>query len=824
MLQHVRKTKLTPSLSRPALSRPEFFWTKLSGSRFHKLFWTVLTSLILSACGTPGPGGDSPSNPGQSLNCDGTEIDVIVRATSAMRSGDSASVLDWKRSLFNAVTPTPAFALQGLNEISDLSTGAISIVTLNENMEEGSYRDIVYNVKDLPSGGYRLEFCDLDGGFQPRPNLVVKASLNQTTTLYAPLHLTQGAEPIFVDVNSHYVIRELIDNIETSSELNNLLADQVSAKANLLRALYITTDAFDIAFQDSDSLAVALDRLSGDQAYSVMVSQGIDEILNNAPSPAALGNLQGDSPTIGFETCFTDSRSYHSNYFRLGAVNLLPGDSDKELGYSASVSTTVPEGEVGNVAPLYPGIERTSYLYTSFQLETLAPEIPYESEWLIYDNGNFSRSSSTYFSFFSAISGVGTPDSLPLFTDTIMSVEGNILYDRAIPSLIPFNTSGSSSIGWSQNPVYSRLYQSNTAVPSFDSEGNCELEANSSAPWLTTAYYGSAKRYQQSNASGGTFSREIVQDQRELFTWEIHGLETNNTFSESDIQGNQFGVVSYAIKLDSSDPEVRVSADTWHWSANNFSMAQTQPSSHYESFTLDRTSAIDTVFTAIAPSAGTTNRTYFAYDEEQGPSQSPITNGLVGLDGGSRAPLGHSSQSGEYLSFVQDTVDKGRGLIIASALRSSSPVFQTQPQGGDNYLLQGNAIEMASEGNVMRNISGSSLRFYAPATGQSEDCSALITLEQPVVHKFTLGSEPLPVTIEDQLTALSSACTINGAEVELTFDSLLQLNETVRLKGFMSQSDNDDATPGNLINFLWIEENGLGLVFAQKEQDLNATR
>lgn len=790
-----------------------------------KVSFTVLLVLFLSACGTPGPGGDSPTQVDNELTCNGTEIDIIVRATPGILNDRSARSFNWQQQLYQALTPAPAYALQGLAEINSLSSSDISLVELDQNGRESSYRDISYTVKKATSSGYRLEFCDADGGFQPQVNIVVKARLNQNVSLYAPVHLTQGAVPIFVDLNSHYVVSRLFEKVSSAQQLEQLISTQAAAKANLLRALYISTDAFDIKFESNDNFSQALNRLRADDAYVLMVETGLSELLNNPPEPIAKGQLQGDNPSIGFETCFTDNRRYHTSYFRIGALDILPNDSRKQLGISTAVSDILPAGTITGTQ-IYPTLSRTSYLFTPFQLETLSPELPYHSNWLSFINNNFSVNDSDYFSFFSAVRGSNNSQTGSLITDTLMTKQGNILFDRSIPAYIPFDGANTnkprSRFGWSQNPIYSRMYQANAAVPSLNNQGDCELNLDQSPSWLTSAYYGSAARYDQGENPGNGFNRNTLQDQRELYTWEVHGLNTDERFSLQSINGKSYGVISYALKLSSAAPHVGLSADIWRWDAAT-RMRQSQPSAHYQSYLLQRNSSTATQFSELPPASQNPERAYFTINENFGDNKTQIT-GLVGLDGGQQAAIGHSSQNGKYLAFVQDNDEHGRGLILASELRNSAPSFAPLAQGGTRYLLQGNAFEMNNEGNVLRNITGSKLTFYPASANSSEACNANIELKLAHLSKFTFGTEAIPVTDESTLSALSTSCQINNGEISLGFDSLLQESEKVELKGFMTDSALADNSPGNLINFIWVEENGLGLVFAQREQDLNTSR
>lgn len=790
-----------------------------------KFSFALLLSLLLSACGTPGPGGDSPTQVDSELSCEGTEIDIIVRATSGILNDRSAQGFNWQQQLYQALTPTPAYALQGLSDINSLSISDISLVELDQDSRESSYQDISYTVKKASSSGYRLEFCDADGGFQPQANIVVKARLNQNVALYAPLHLTQGAVPIFVDLNSHYVVSRLFNKVSSAQQLEQLISTQASAKANLLRALYISTDAFDINFENNDNFNQALNRLRADDAYVLMVETGLSELLNNPPEPIAKGQLQGDNPSIGFETCFTDNRRYHTSYFRIGALDVLPNDSSKQLGISTAVSDIVPAGSISG-SQIYPTLSRTSYLFTPFQLETLSPELPYHSKWLSFSNNNFRLDDSDYFSFFSAVRGNNNSQTGPLITDTVMSKQGNILFDRSIPAYIPFDSANTSKprsrFGWSQNPVYSRMYEASAAVPSLNNQGDCELKLDQSPTWLTSAYYGSASRYDQGDNPGNGFNRNALQDQRELYTWEVHGLNTDERFSLQSIAGKSYGVISYALNLSSAAPQVGLSADIWRWDAAT-RMRQSQPSAHYQSYLLQRNSSTTTQFSELAPASQNLERAYFTVKENFGNNNTQIT-GLIGLDGGQQAAIGHSSQNGKYLAFVQDNDEQGRGLILASELRNSPPSFASLAQGGTRYLLQGNAFEMYNEGNVLRNITGSSLTFYPASANSSEACNANIELNLAHLSKFTFGTEAIPVSDESTLSALSTSCQINNGEITLGFDSLLQENERVELKGFMTDSAQADSQPGNLINFIWVEDNGLGLVFAQKLQDLNTQR
>lgn len=793
----------------------------------------LISSLLIAACGTPGPGGDSPNDSTFPINCEGDSILLEVFATTAITTPSNNASNTLFNPIFNALTPQKALAdIRGLTEVNNLSQSAISVVRLDADFNDSSFRDLEYAVEALDSGGYEIVFCERPGSFQPSIDVAVKVQLGDDE-LFAPLHQTPGqTTAVRVDLNSHFVMTRLFQSIPNDEALAQLVqcpqnrecSNQAQARASLLRSLYISTDSLDLEFSADDTLAAGLLKLGNDIAYTETVDQGINEIVSPAigdelkeghfaVGARELFDLEGSIPCIG------QSEDYHSSLFRIGVTTVDPEEDNRGFGFTLDSSAPLPENEIGNAVEVYPKLNRRSDYVNSEQNELLSPQLPFRSEQLIVTQNNFRFSSDPFFNFYSGVRGFNGGSQTLSSSDTYITREGELLFDRAVPSFIPFKVDSRSTKGWSHNPTYSKLYSSNNTLPTNNSGEtgslNCARQLNADPTWLTGAYFGTANTYTQSSGDN-SFSRQNLKENHDYYSWEVHGLTTDTTFSTSDISGKTYGVIEFAVELDSRAPYITLNANTVEWDASSSNLAQTQPDAHYDSVQITRTSTTATDLTTDGiPNA---SRGYGLLREETSPDpQDAIISGLISLSG-SAPVIGHSSQNGKYLAFVENT-DNGKGLILATELRNSTPNFGSS---GTTYQLQGNSMEMGGQLNRLRNLKNSTLTINNPTPGSAQDCSARIALvwtSSAVSLDSDLG---LPPETGANRIANARTCSIDEGEISLSFTDVLENGQDLTLKGFMTPSDDESDAPGNLINLLWYEEDGLGLVFAQRQLNLNA--
>lgn len=795
----------------------------------------LLSTLLIAACGTPGPGGDSPNDSSFPINCEGDRILLEVFGTTGLTNPENNASTTLFKPIFNALTPQKALAdIRGLTEINNLGQSAISVVRLDADFNDSSFRDLEYAVSALDSGGYEIVFCETPGSFQPSIDVAVKVQIGENE-LFAPLHQTPGqTTAVRVDFNSHFVMTRLFQTIPNNEVLAKLVrcpqsrecSNQAQARANLLRRLYISTDSLDLEFSPNDTLASGLSKLSSNPAYTETVTRSIAEIVspaigNNlkdghfAVGARALFDLEGSIPCIG------QNADYHSSLFRIGMTTVDPQEQNRGLGFTLDTSATLPKNEIGNAVEVYPKLNRRSDFVNAEQNELLSPQLPFKSEQLIVTQNTFRLTSDPFFNFYSGVRGVNGGSQTASSSDTFITRQGELLFERAVPAFIPFRVGTRSSKGWSHNPAYSKLYASNNTLPKNNSgstgSANCIRQLNAAPTWLTGAYFGTANTYTQ-NSNDNAFSRQNLKENHRYFSWEVHGLTTDTNFSTNDIAGKAYGVIEFAMELDNRSPYITVNANTLKWSASSSNLAQTQPSAHYDSVQLSRASTTMTSRTSIGtPNA---NRGYGLLREETSSNaQDAVVSGLISLSG-SAPVIGHASQNGKYLAFVENT-DNGKGLLLATELRSSKPNFGSS---GTTYQLQGNSVEMSNQLNRLRNLKNSTLTLNNPSSGSAQDCSAQITLFW-AQNSLSLDSDQgLQPETAPKLTANASTCRLNEGEISLSFSDVLENGQDLTLKGFMTPSDDESDAPGNLINLLWYEEDGLGLVFAQRQLNLNQAR
>lgn len=816
------------------------------------LFSIGLVITLISGCGVPGLGGsDSTSTDSRS---DGVKSTIVlnIEATSGMlRTDDVASSASFRDVFFDWITPRKAHALRGLNRVTSLSTSAISVVALGPNLTDPVSTNVPEHfVEELDSGGgYAIKFKDK---LEPQINLVVRVRLPNERFFYGPLYETGATEsaslnPIDINIGTTYVITRLFESITTSEQLEqhlpcaNRFADcqtQHQAKVQMLRSIAANAGLYEIEFDSLLTYSQSLALLEQNTGFATTVDSAISELLRTE-SPIALGTRRSEYPLDA--TPWT--REYNSAYFNIGFNNFEPENPSNEVVISAASSDLVAkqDDELRNTFPIYPKLI-TSTDVREIRREGIVPQIPFTRTPLyISGGGTHNILTNTPIKFFSALpSDVDIDDSLTTddglsgaIFSRFLSTESNILLDRDVPQQIPVPEGGIDgglpAYGWNYDPVYTRLYQSNSVTPTFTSADfedgiRIELDMLSEPSWLTAAYYGGGKSFTLQDVSNGGFRADEIREELNLYHWEVHGQEAYEGFDTDAISGKQYGVIGYSIELADVETSIRVHADTFRWSASSTQMVETQPDDHYQSRTLERAVAGTMSETGPTSNASSNSRGYFLIETEVSTDDSR-NRGLLGLDGGADAPLGHASDNGKYLAFSMNTDSKGRGLILASELRDLTPDFDSTPV---KFNLQGNVFEMSTSANTLRNITGSIIEISESST---EDCEASLSLKYlKSVHNRdsnTISNSTSDSDVEDGLdeallSASSASCSINGSEIEISFDDILENGLDLTLKGFVTQSSDESSAPGNLMNLLWIQSGALGLVFAQRDQALAA--
>jgi hypothetical protein len=206
-------------------------------------------------------------------------------------------------------------------------------------------------------------------------------------------------------------------------------------------------------------------------------------------------------------------------------------------------------------------------------------------------------------------------------------------------------------------------------------------------------------------------------------------------------------------------------------------------------------------------------------------SKDTLIRGRITLDG-LNAPEGHASQNGSYMALSFNTknrldpLDRGQGIILATELTGFDFIFS-----GERYQLQGNSFRMSDSQNILNQLNGSMLTLFPAEQGDSIDmqCRATLSVAKTyVAHSVDLLENTLSDPAEATTAEINnSSCQLNNSEISLEFSSVF--GESLILKGFITRAkDASTFSPGNLINFIWIQNHELGLIFANKQQSLNA--
>lgn len=774
------------------------------------LLLCLLSLTLISACGFSGDkggtGGRTSSNSGSGSNNDG---------------GGDGDVFSIKEKI--------GVRVERINgEIDDVSTSRISIVNLNYDFTEISSNTIpAYRVRPRESGGYELQFSS---SYVERLNQVIKVTFDSRSTppeiLYAPLYkVASDTQSITVNSKSHYLLKKMFDTISDSTELEQLIPctstaitcpNQSMAKSNMLKQINVATRDYPIEIDEEATVEQALNRLDEQRDLRQHVETATREISRDISpfSKATRRNFTfGTDGTV--RTNLTIPLAYHSVFFGLSFSDMLPEDGNtRNIKVSGLSSKIIPANENSSSNPVYPGFNQTISLL-DMRRDVLGSDIPFERT-------NLEVLQSNAFVL---------DDNEPLnsitseLTDSFLSTQGALLNARVIQQTIP------SNIGWEFSPLFTKNYQVNAYdYPSSTSVNPSTPDYGDAPTWLVSSNYSKAASFRL-NTSGSTTTREEQLEDSHIFSWEVHGLETNKeeNFSISRMNRKRYGAISYSLKLnDQSDANVmQVIAETAQWDINAGTISITQPSTnHYKTFSLARD---DNNFTL-----GVTTESNLIDDQRAiatlptQDSNGKSQQGLITF-GGQRygTPQGHATSNGNYMALVfntkkkSDILDRGQGIILASELVNFNYAFSEE-----HYQLQGNSFEINPQKNILHNLNGSSLIMSdrAASDPSSVDCHATLSLQRVSVE-HTVGSQEN--TLSDpkesaQTDIPSQSCTVDGSEIQLDFGSVF--GENLSLRGFIAQK-NESATnkPGNLISFIWKQNSQLGLVFANKEQELSPT-
>lgn len=775
---------------------------------FSCLFIIIVTSSILSACGLSGErggtNGQTSSNGGGNDNGGGLGNDV-----SNIKERIGITV--------EPINGTP----------NNILPSQITIVTLNENFREvGSNSVPSYQVDERLDGGtgYEIQF---NKSYIEKVNQVVKVTFNNNSIpkdiLYAPLYTTIGSEKNAITVNakSHYLLKKLFDAVDTPTQLTQLLpcpssvascANQAVAKSNMLQQINQALDTYTISIPNNLNIDQAINLLEQQLDLRQNIESAVAEITRDI-SPFAKGTKRSFN---AIDTIPSTSQYFHSILFGLSFSDLKPNDNNRAVNISSlSSTTTFEEDNEGNLTKIYPSFNQSSSLL-DMRRDVLSGVIPYIRTSLEISQNNI-------FSF------KGNQDTNRLAssnnTDSFLSTQGFLLNERAISQKIFNVDSATNRIGWEFNPFFSRAYQTNEyEPPSKLADIDKEPEYGNAPTWLTSSNYSKAASYKLFGTKKPYERVEQLEDMH-IFSWEVHGLETKKDpgFSISSMSGKEYGAITYSLKLTDNSEVMQLIAETAKWDINSGQISISQPSSHYQSLTLSRNQNNATQGVIAKSNLLESPRSIFRVESDD--ANFPY-QGLISLDGqGSGQAQGHSTANGSYLALAFNTqqsanpLDRGQGIILASELVSSNYTFSDEV-----YQLQGNSMEITAEKNIIHQLNGSKLEIKPELNPTSNDCTAELSIKRTSVE-HTVGAleNTLSLPIESlQANTSSQVCTVEGSELLIEFPNIF--NETLTLRGFIThKNDSLSNKPGNLINLIWQQDNQLGLVFTNKEQDLSPT-
>lgn len=838
----------------------------------------VLLSLsLIQACGLPGEAGGTS----------GQSNDELGSGPAQAATGEPER---FKGLILN---------VERLNGQKDLS-GGITFVSLDENGRETDFSIPQYNIeysKEAENTLLRINETD----YIENVNHVVKMTFGSGETYYTFIPPTEPmdndtkvTEHVTANIFSHYAVLKFIETINSAAELDSLrpcidggalinCTNQPKAKQILLYNLASLAAGFDFDFEDNVNVATAISVLESNAEFNQLVQKSISEVIltteeaeailiasqkeslkasdvDTAPiargtfRSTALGtDLQGTQ--LNFNT--TISEVYNSVYFNI-AVGAPTNNANTTI--SATTSTIFDDADNDNALPVYPRYYKNNTMANMRYESALTIDIPTIRQILTIEGGlNADNELPEVEHNTDSTDGtvVKNINSGQIF-DSFISTQGNILDSRLYTQNLPQNSEeGESGLeGRSLSPTFSKMYFSNNYEPpavitSIDS--NDEAKDYGYEPtWLTSA---NLNQETISTIDNFKLDNQTVTDNthNHFFSWEVHGLETDSDFSISSLDDKQYGAISFGIKLNNTDKVVELIGDVMHWSTSSKTITATQPTnpsdfyqSHYLS--LDKDGTANTVTNKrgeilSSRPINTLETTTANTDHSGGVTLS--NKGLLMLDQGSEAPIGHSTQSGDYLTFSFNTNDveadenRGAGIIIASTVSDQTPTTRGAQW---IYQLQGNSLTIEKGKNTYRNWNGSTLKISSDTAGA---CNATLHLESLSVVQtieedrseigssvFESASEPL--NNDRSYTYDSTACTVLNSTITMEFEDVYKeisttdegedtSNNDLVLKGFLSKSGSDTDTEsqhlfGNLMTLLWQQADTLGLILGHKEQ------
>jgi len=734
----------------------------------------------------------------------------------------------------------------GLIERNNINANSISIVALNHEFEEGHPTVIPFADTTHPDDdGYQLEFDKL---YVEQSNLVIKAIVGKdyqgkNIVLYSTLYtLTSGSIP--VNIFSHYVLKKFFDTLETAEDLDALLPCEAStcpnqplAKAKLLAEISKAAQEYEIAVPSNFSITESLSFLDEQVDFRAHIETAVAEISRSV-SPIAKGTRRDygleSSARLQYPT------DYNGLWFALSLNNLNPENNENEIIIATETSTIIEnDPDIGNTAPIYPSYFQFSTLLDA-RKEILSSDIPFTRASLaISQENNYNHETSSPNNFLATL----TPN------DTSASTEGFLLNARALSQQVP-KDNGLENVGWQFNPFFTKLYKANEYERDTDVSrpiGFEDLPNTSVSPtWLIGSNYSTGGSFNVTKNSSNKFDRGTQIEDLNIFSWEVHGQETDTEFSIDQINNKVYGVINYSLNLEDgssvdNDTVLELFAETEQWEVNNQTVTLSQPSSetHFRSYIRSReqNNSVNTPQNDVIAGPISTRTISTVATQENSVFEN---RGLITLDG-TFSPKGHSTQDGKHLAFVYESgldrngLDRGRGITIATELSATVPIFPVLNNNEDNgvrYTLSGNSFGINSDANTLRNVNNSILTL-SDRINTSNDCHA--TLEGAstfIEHNVGQNTLSTPRTETTEIIQ-SETCTLDGNRIEITFDPVTgaaensMFGQALTLKGFISPQGTVETTSstvhGNVISLLWIQNNNLGLVFATKDQQLSPT-
>jgi len=730
-------------------------------------------------------------------------------------------------------------------EIDKVNTSQISLISFDEDFEEvrdGSIPFYLVEDSDHVSNGISYEI-KLDKVYVEQLHHAIKVRFSQNEILYAPLHgLDSESEAITVNAKSRYVLEKLFDTIDSKDELEQMLEcsssianclNQFEAKASLLEQINKAAQGYEIEIDSeasvSEAMAIMDQRLDFKEHIEIAVNEITRESAfnedSNTTSPIAKG-VRRDIPVNAGDILskLNVAKEYNSLFFGLALNNLKPTDGQDEVSIATFNSTIVDQ--TTDHFPVYPTLNHTTFLY-DMRRDNLISNIPFKRTQL-----SISQSNTFDLDRNEPANTLTTP-----LASNFLSTEGNLLDTRNYSQVVDESNPG-NKIGWQFESLLNKVYQVNETETdsSLTSSETVEIDYGLAPTWLVSSNFHTGSLYSVTGDSP-SFERGTQLETMNIFSWEVHGLETDSDFSINDILGKEYGVISYALKMNESSKVLELFAETLKWDipSRNFSITQPGTNNHYTSYTLDRSE--DNTVSGVNEKSNIigTSRTISTLktteSSQSNPSGLASNQGLIQFDGSTGEPVGHSTQNGKYLAFVFNTAqvseveDRGTGIILATELNTSgNPLFSEE---GERYQLQGNSFGMTSDKNILQSLTGSSLVMSDRIDGDniSIDCHANLSVQRIFIEHtvgITENTLSAPEKQVESIAASSLTCRLDGSEVEMSFENVF--GQDLSLKGFITQNTNETGSnaKGNLMTLIWKQDDNLGLIFANKEQALSA--